>query len=108
MVTGGFLQMDPEGVEPIMRTLSDNGRQLGTAWRASQTTITGNEPAIGSDLLGQAFRGIYQAGSTAAQEAAAVIPESIMADAEVGNQCCADYIAADQRSCHAFRSTRAR
>jgi hypothetical protein len=101
---GGFAHMDTGAVLPIMQGLAEAGRTLGGAWQGSRATIAEKEGGIGSDVLGQAFRSVYTAPSTAMRDAADRIPGAIVTDSAVGTQCAADYQAADARGAAAFPS----
>lgn len=99
---GGFVHMDTGGVASVMTALSESGRALGTAWQGSSAAITANEAGIGSDVLGQAFRASYATESTALRDTADRVPTAMLADAEAGAGCVADYRAADARGAAAF------
>ncbi|MEE6258207.1 hypothetical protein [Plantactinospora sonchi] len=99
---GGFLHMDSGAVLPVLQALDECGRTVGEAWRSSRDTITGAEPGIGGDTLGQAFRSVYTAPGTELRTAADRLPGLIVADAAVGAQCVADYRTADARGAAAI------
>ncbi|MEU5566824.1 hypothetical protein [Micromonospora musae] len=105
MATGGFLHMDAEVVEPVLHGLAGTGDELDAAWQAGQTAVSAGEAGIGGDALGQAFRGIYLADSTAVRDNAGRFPGALREDGQVGTACVADYVAADARSAAAFAGT---
>lgn len=100
-----LIHMEQSATGREMRALSDLGTRLGSAWQSTRSAIEGNEGGIGSDLLGQAFRGGYLPDSTSVREAADLLPDAIMTDAALGNAAVADYGATDARAAGTIAST---
>jgi hypothetical protein len=90
--------MDTDTVDRGARVLAEGGTALGTAWRAGDSAITAGEPAIGSGVLGAAFRGGYTSTSDAVRQSAGFVAPDFAATAEAGRSSAADYAAADQRA----------
>lgn len=89
--------MDPKALQDAMSLLADTGRTLDADWQSGKPAIAGHEGGIGSDVLAQAFHGIYDSSRTTVTAAADRLPRAILADADVGTQSAADYVAGDQR-----------
>jgi hypothetical protein len=89
------INMAPAETSREVRGLSQHGQQLGTDWGSAKSAIAGNEGGIGTDVLGQAFRGVYLPDSTAVRGSADKVPDAIMTDASLGNQAVGDYGATD-------------
>ncbi|MFD0204000.1 MULTISPECIES: hypothetical protein [Saccharothrix] len=104
MGAGGHVHMDVAGLRDAVGGLEERGRGLLDSWRTRQQAIGAFEAGIGSDVLGQAFRGIYTAPSTALRAAADGVPRALVEDAEIGRRCAEDYRAADRSAADAFRS----
>ncbi|MGQ0840747.1 hypothetical protein [Actinokineospora sp.] len=98
----GFMHMETSGTEGFMNGLSQTGQHLASTWQRGKSTIADGESGIGSDLLAQAFRGVYLPASTAARQAADQVPASILADADAGAFCVGCYGTGDQRAAAAF------
>jgi hypothetical protein len=95
---GDQMGMDTDTVDRGARALADSGTALRTAWRDGDAAITAGEPAIGTGVLGAAFRDGYTSTSDAVRRAAGLIAPDFAATAEAGRASAADYTAADQRA----------
>jgi hypothetical protein len=98
MAADGFIQMDTEMVEPVMHGLTGTGEELDVGWKSCRAQVDSGEAGIGADVLGQAFRGGYEAAGAALRGTAGTLPSSLRAAAGNGMACCADYLAADARA----------
>lgn len=87
--------MRPAETAREMHTLGQHGQQLETAWQSAKSAIAGNEGGIGNDLLGQAFREVYNRTSEAIRQAADKVPPAIILDADLGHQATNDYTNTD-------------
>jgi hypothetical protein len=92
-----FVQMDTDAVSTLMGLLAEAARELDAGWQGVLSAIAGGEGAIGGDRIGQAIRGAYDAPGAALRDAAGRMPPNLLADADVGEQCAAEYRAADAR-----------
>jgi hypothetical protein len=100
----GFAHMATDEVAAAMRGLSAAGEALGAAWQADRSAIAGHESGIGGDALGQAFRGVYSAGSQAVAAAAGQVGPAMVADAAVATRSATEYADADAWGATAIRA----
>jgi hypothetical protein len=98
MAGDDFIHMDTEIVEPVMHGLTGAGDELDGGWNSCRAQVDSGEAGIGQDVLGQAFRGVYEGAGAALRSSADRMPRSLRAAAETGMACCSDYAAADQRA----------
>jgi hypothetical protein len=95
---GDFIHMVTEAVEPVMRGLTGMGDELDGGWRSSRAQIDAGEAGIGGDLLGQAFRGVYDGAGAALRDGADRLPQQVRSTGEAGMAGVADYVTADDRA----------
>jgi hypothetical protein len=98
MAADGFIHMDTEMVEPVMRGLAGAGDDLDSGWQECRARVESGEAGIGGDELGQAFRAMYEQAGTALRTSADELPPALRAAADNGMACCTDYTTADTRA----------
>jgi hypothetical protein len=101
-VVGDFVHMVTEAVEPVMQGLTGMGEELDGGWRSSRAEIDAGEAGIGGDLLGQAFRGVYDGAGTALRDNADRLPQQVRSTGEAGMAGVTDYVTADARAAGAM------
>lgn len=97
MAADGFIHMDTDMVEPVMRGLAGTGDELDSGWQRCRAKVASAEAGIGGGELGQAFRGMYEQAGPALRAGADEVPASLRAAAGNGMACCTDYTATDTR-----------
>jgi hypothetical protein len=102
MAAGDFIHMDTDMIETVMRGLTGAGEDLDGGWRASRAEVESGEAGIGGDVLGQAFRGAYEAPSRMLRSRADELPPALRTAADNGMACCTDYVAAEGRAAAAM------
>lgn len=78
------MEMDTPATGALVQRLSATGDELDTAWQAAKPSISGWEQGVGNDVLGAAFRGIFQADHEAVRTRAEEIPGALRTAGEAG------------------------
>jgi lysozyme family protein len=97
-MTGGQLAMDPANVAKTVHALGGVGTHLRESWRANSSKIDGSQSAIGSDVLGAAFRKVYDPDSQAVRQEAPRVSDAIEEDGRIGRMASGLYQSTDQRA----------
>lgn len=80
---GSSIRVAPATVEQLLHGLIGTVRDLAEGWSARESTIAGLERAIGNDLLGAAFHGVYDREVAMVKDAARTVPELLLRRAEL-------------------------
>jgi hypothetical protein len=100
----GWMHMLTGEIRTVMRGMSDVGETLDAAWAADRSAIAEHEAGMGSDLLGQAFKGVYATAAQATADAAGRVGPGIMDDAAVAVRSAVEYVNADALVSEAIRA----
>lgn len=82
-------------VEPLAHRLAVAGEDLGTGWQTGRAAVGTAERAIGSDVLADAFKAIYETDRDLIRSIADQTPGEVEKDGEVGVECVRMYTGAE-------------
>jgi hypothetical protein len=100
---GGFLHMLPADVEQAAHRMRVRAQELSDGWPGHESAIAGLESAIGTDVVGVAFRRGYDEEVAAVKGSARTVTEWLHRDADTGTISSAHYTDMDLRSLNEFQ-----
>lgn len=90
--------MEPVDTHRVSATVTDAGVGLDSKWQGHKGTIAGQEPAIGTGRLGQAFLPRYQKAGTQVRQTADRVPVIFQGLGNAGTGSAHDYETGDGNS----------
>jgi hypothetical protein len=99
---GDFTDMLPAELEQAAHRLGVHARELSDGWPKHESAIAGRESAIGNDVVGAAFRGVYDREMAVLKGNARAVIELLGRDADAGTKSAGHYATAELRSMAGF------
>jgi hypothetical protein len=96
------LHMETEVARNVFTRIADAGRELATGWSEAMTMVADGEAGIGDDRIAAAFRAGYEQHGARTRELGDAHPQRLAADAGVGHESAADYLATEDRARRMF------